>query len=102
MYSIAVSDNETGGGRVLTGIILVSKCHYMSELWNVQVHKEATWGEWAIAMHGRYESHILFISKNVYYIDTIILLYFSTIYCILDILYMKIVVCLFNTAICDS
>ena len=42
-------------------------------------------------MHGRYESHILFISITcVYYIHTMILLYFSTIYFILDILYMNI------------
>ena len=48
-------------------------------------------GEWAIAMHGRYKSHILFISITcVYYIHTMILLYFSTIYFILDILYMNI------------
>ena len=48
-------------------------------------------GEWAIAMHGRYKSHILFISITcVYYIHTMILLYFSTIYFILNILYMNI------------
>ena len=42
-------------------------------------------------MHGKYESHILFISITcVYYIHTMILLYFSTIYFILDILYMNI------------
>jgi hypothetical protein len=55
------------------------------------LHPLITWGEWAIAMHGRYESHILFISITcVYYIHTMILLYFSTIYFILDILYMNI------------
>ena len=42
-------------------------------------------------MHGRYESHILIISITcVYYIHTMILLYFSTIYFILDIPYMNI------------
>jgi hypothetical protein len=71
----------------------------------------STWGEWAIAMHGRYKSHILFISITcVYYIHTMILLYFSTIYFILDTIYehkqvnhssMSIVVCLFNTVVCD-
>ena len=31
---------------------------------------EFTWGEWAIAMHGRYESHVLFISfTDIYYVD---------------------------------
>ena len=36
-----------------------------------------TWWEWAIAMHGRYESHILFMSFTyVYYIPIMIFLYF--------------------------
>src|ERR1700733_1891373 len=50
-----------------------------------------TWGEWAIAMHGRYESPILFISFTyICYVHTMIFLYFSTIYFILDIPYMEI------------
>jgi hypothetical protein len=40
------------------------------------VHR-CTWWEWAIAMHGRYESHILFMSFTyVYYIPIMIFLYF--------------------------
>jgi hypothetical protein len=51
-----------------------------------------TWGEWAIAMHGRYESHILFILFTyICYVHIKIFVYFSTIYFIFYILYMDIV-----------
>ena len=48
-------------------------------------------GEWAIAMHGRYESHVLFILFTyICYVHTMIFVYFSNIYFILDILYIDI------------
>jgi hypothetical protein len=35
---------------------------YMHSVSFFSTNSTVTWGEWAIAMHGRYESHILFIS----------------------------------------
>src|SRR6202034_470924 len=40
-----------------------------------------TWGEWGIAMHGRYESYILFILfTHICYIHSMTIFVFSTIY----------------------
>jgi hypothetical protein len=71
-----------------------------------------TWGQWAIAMHGRYESHLLFISITcVYYIqhhDIVIFFYYIlyfryTVYECKQVNHSSrsIMVCLFNTAVCD-
>jgi hypothetical protein len=39
---------------------------------------EVTWGEWAIAMHGRYESPVLLILfTHICYVHSMIFLYFS-------------------------